>query len=87
MTDRTPQFNPHATARLKHTKTCNGCKAFYQSQWRYSCDLGYDLKTTKIGRSLNMDLLQHAPSCGLCPKPMTYKDLFRSKHVYSGGAR
>lgn len=70
--------NSKELTRLKRPRSCNGCKAYYQSQWRFACELGYALTTTKIGRALNQDLLRHAPASGICPKPMTYLELFRA---------
>ena len=60
---------------MKKPKSCNGCKAYYQSQWRFSCDLGYELKSIKIGSMRGMDILRHRPANGRCPKPMTLKEL------------
>lgn len=70
---------------MKRPKNCNGCKAFYQSQWRYSCDLGYELKSIKIGSIKGVDILRHAPAIGHCPKPRTYKELFNA--TKGGGAK
>lgn len=60
---------------MKRPKNCNGCKAFYQSQWLYSCELGYELKSQKIGSMQGVDILTHSPACGQCSKPRTYKEL------------
>lgn len=70
---------------MKRPKNCNGCKAFYQSQWRFSCDLGYELKHIKIGSIKGVDILRHAPAGGYCPKPRTYEELFNARK--EGGAK
>lgn len=60
---------------MKHPKTCNGCKAFYQSQYHYSCDLGYNLKVERIVSCKGLEILRHSPAGGQCPKPITYHEL------------
>ena len=75
---------------MRKPKNCNGCKAFYQSQWRYNCDLGYELKSERIGSMKGVDILRHSPACGQCPKPRTYKELFnapRADAAREGGTK
>lgn len=64
---------------MKRPKNCNGCKAFYQSQWRYSCELGHELKLTKTGSIQGEDIITPSPAGGQCPKPRTYKELFAAQ--------
>lgn len=60
---------------MRHPKNCNGCRAFWQSQWRYYCDLGYKLKITKEREYKGMDVVSVRPESGECPKPLTNKEL------------
>ena len=60
---------------MKRPKNCNGCKAYYQNMWRFSCDLGYELKSKKVGSVHGVDILTHSPLGGQCPKPRTLREL------------
>ena len=64
--------------KMKHPKTCNGCKALYQSQVRFTCELGYELKITKNGAFKGMDIVDISPKNGECPKPLTIKELLNA---------
>lgn len=64
---------------MRHPKNCNGCKAFYQSQWNYTCNLGYKIKLTKVGSYKGTDIIRPSPECGECPKPLTHKEFFDAK--------
>lgn len=66
---------------MKHPKTCNGCKAFWQSQWKYHCDLGYEQKSEKKGHFKGMDLNNISPKSGTCPKPRTLNELIDAPHA------
>lgn len=63
---------------MRHPKNCNGCKAFWQSQWKYNCELGYKIRLTKTGSVKSTDIFRPSPECGECPKPLTYKELIDS---------
>lgn len=64
---------------MKHPKTCNGCKAFWQSTCHYHCSLGYEIKAIKTGSIRGTDLYCPRPADGECLKPMTYRELFDAK--------
>jgi hypothetical protein len=64
---------------MKKPKSCYGCKAFYQSQWQYTCELGYQIKRTKVGSYKGADIIRPSPECGECPKPLTLKEFFDAK--------
>jgi hypothetical protein len=64
--------------KMKHPKTCDGCKAFWQSQVQYNCSLGYELKVSTIGKVDGTDIHRISPKCGACPKPRTIKELLES---------
>lgn len=73
-------------------KSCNGCKAFYQSQWRYECELGYKIGSTKIGSLQGVDILKFYPMEGQCPKPKTLAEFLTSPKAWQmpcgeGGAK
>ena len=65
---------------MKHPKTCNGCRALYQSQVNFTCELGYELKITKRWSIKGMDLVDISPKNGECPKPLTIKELLNAPH-------
>ena len=66
---------------FKHPKTCNRCKALYQSQYSFECLLGYDLTQECIGTIQGTRILRISPADGLCPKPMTHTDYLRAPHA------
>lgn len=68
--------------KMKHPKTCNGCRALYQSQYSFYCDLGYELKITKSGVFKGMDIVDVSPESGECPKPLTNKELIDAPKAY-----
>lgn len=68
--------------KMKHPKTCDGCKAFWQSQHQYNCDLGYELKVSVIGKVRGTEIHRISPECGTCPKPRTIKELLDSPRAY-----
>lgn len=70
--------------KMKHPKSCDGCRAFWQSQWRYHCSLGYELKTTKKGEYKGLDIVCITPKCGECPKPLTNKELINAPRARWG---
>lgn len=67
---------------MKHPKTCDGCAAFWQSQWRFHCELGYEIATRKAGtitdKTGTADIIRAFPKCGACPKPRTIRELFNA---------
>ena len=67
---------------MKHPKDCNGCRAFWQSQCRYYCDLGYELKFTRERAYKGMDVIKVKPKNGECPKPLTLGQLVNAKIVH-----
>lgn len=67
---------------MKHPKDCNNCRAFWQSQCRYYCDLGYKLKITKERRYKGIDFVRVKPENGKCPKPLTLKELIDAQKAY-----
>ena len=69
---------------MKHPKTCYGCKAFWQSQWKYNCDLGFELNIEKKGQFKGMDITHISPKSGTCPKPLTLKELMAAPHAQRG---
>lgn len=73
--------------KMKHPKTCDGCKAFWQSQVHYNCDLGYELKISVIGKVDGTNIHRISPMCGACPKPRTIKELMDSPRAYKGECR
>lgn len=60
---------------MKHPKTCNGCRAFWQSLCHYYCALGYKQKVSTVGRFRGAEIHHVAPLGGECPKPLTYNAL------------
>ena len=64
---------------MKHPKTCNGCKAFWQSTYQYNCSLGYKIEAIKAGSIKGADIRCPHPADGECPKPMTYRELCDAK--------
>lgn len=65
---------------MKHPKTCNGCKALYQSQYSFLCDLGYKLKIVRRRSVKGTDIMNVSPEKGTCPKPLTNKELLDAPH-------
>lgn len=72
---------------MKHPKSCNGCRAFWQSTCHYYCDLGYKIKRTKIGSVKGADIFRLSPECGECPKPLTYKEFIKAPKAYTREVR
>ena len=63
---------------MRHPKNCNGCKALYQSQYSFTCELGYDLDV-KVVKSINgADIKYVSPKFVACPKPKTNDELVKS---------
>lgn len=69
---------------MKHPRTCNGCKAFWQSQSQYHCSLGYALNVTTVRKLLGVDIHRISPKCGTCPKPLTLNELITAPHAQRG---
>ena len=67
---------------MRRPKSCNGCKAFYQSQWRHKCELGYEMGQKKIGSFQGADILIFYPVKGQCPKPKTLAELMTSPKAW-----
>ena len=67
---------------MRRPKSCNGCKAHYQSQWRHECKLGYEIGYTKIGSFQGVDILRFYPAKGQCPKPKTLAELITSPKAW-----
>ena len=67
---------------MKRPKNCNNCRAFWQSQWRYNCSLGYKLNITKIGEYKGLDIVNVKPEKGECPKPLSNKELINVPKAY-----
>ena len=67
---------------MKHPKSCNGCRAFYQSQYIYDCDLGYKLTITRKRKYKGRDIVSIKPRYGECPKPLTIDELINAKKAY-----
>lgn len=67
---------------MKHPKKCDGCKAFWQSQVTFHCELGYEIATRKIGKFTDKggsaDILIPYPKDGTCPKPRTIGELLNA---------
>ena len=68
---------------MKHPRNCNGCRAFWQSQMTFYCELGYEIATRKIGKIVNnggsADIVTAFPKAGACPKPRTNIELFNAQ--------
>lgn len=58
-------------------KICYGCKAFFQSGIKVSCDLGYDIEFDDP-----TDLLSGYVNRQSCPKPRTIKELYKIKSYH-----
>ena len=65
---------------MKKVRNCNGCKAYWQSQWRHNCDLGYSQVIVKQTKVLGVDVPTYGPKGGECPKPKTLKDYWHCNH-------
>lgn len=63
---------------MKHPKKCDGCKAFWQSTWKFNCDLGYELETIIVSKYMGEDIKSVRPKCGECPKPLTNEQLIEA---------
>lgn len=68
---------------MKHPRDCNGCRAFWQSQMTFHCELGYEIETRKIGKIVNnsgsADIVTAFPKDGDCQKPRTIRELFNAQ--------
>ncbi len=67
---------------MRRPKSCNGCKAHYQSLWNHKCELGYEIGNTKIGSFHGVDILRYYPLKGQCPKPKTMAELINSPKAW-----
>lgn len=67
---------------MKHPKSCSGCRALWQAQHRYYCDLGYKLETFKERRGKRLEITIAKPENGKCPKPLTMAELINAKKEY-----
>ena len=63
---------------MRSPKSCNGCRAHYQNLWRHECELGYEMKSKKIGSFQGVDILRFYPATGKCPKPRTMEELINA---------
>lgn len=64
--------------KMKKVRKCNGCKAYYQSHWRFECELGYTLTTVDKTNFMGVVVPTHRPEGGVCPKPKTLDELFKA---------
>jgi hypothetical protein len=71
---------------MKKPKSCNGCRAHYQSQWKHECELGYEMGSKKIGSVQGAEIRRYFPAGGTCPKPTTLKELIEAPKAWEGGA-
>lgn len=67
---------------MRRPKSCDGCKAHYQSQWRHECELGYEMGRRKIGSLQGVEILQFYPAGGRCPKPKTLDELMTAPKAW-----
>lgn len=67
---------------MRKPKSCNGCKAHYQSQWKHECELGYEMTSKKIGSFQGLDILRFCPANGQCPKPKTITELINAPKAW-----
>lgn len=71
---------------MKHPKKCDGCKAFWQSQVTFHCELGYEIGTRRVGRITDnggsSDIVTVFPKCGACPKPRTISELLNAQKAW-----
>lgn len=62
---------------MKRVKDCNGCKALYQSQYSFTCGLGFELSIVSGKKFIGVDIKKVSPKYGKCPKPTTYNKMFK----------
>lgn len=55
--------------KLSQKKTCENCKAIYQSQYVDRCELGYSFD-------------KHFKPTEPCPKPKTFMELIECRELY-----
>ena len=71
---------------MKHPKKCDGCKAFWQSQVTFHCELGYEIGTRRVGKVVfkggSDDIVTPYPKCGACPKPRTISELLNAQKAW-----
>ena len=67
---------------MRKPKSCNACKAHFQSQWRHECELGYDMDSVKIGSFQGVEIRRFFPKYGQCPKPLTLKEFFNAPKAW-----
>lgn len=71
---------------MKHPKKCDGCKAFWQSQVTFHCELGYEIGTRRVGKVVlnggSDDIVTVFPKSGACPKPRTIGELFNAPKAW-----
>ena len=68
---------------MRKPKSCNNCKAHYQSLWLHTCDLGYDLDSVIIGSVQGVLIRRYFPKNGQCPKPLTLNELIDAPTAWS----
>lgn len=66
---------------MKHPRTCGGCRALFQSQCSFRCDLGYDVEVRHLRKGKGIEILLPRPKNGKCPKPLTYDQLCEAPHA------
>ena len=67
---------------MKHPKSCRGCRALWQAQHRYYCDLGYKLETFIECRGKGLEITIAKPKNGKRPKPLTIVELINANKAY-----
>ena len=55
--------------KLSQKRTCESCKAMYQSQYIDRCELGYQFD-------------KHFKPLEICPKPKTYSEYYECRQWY-----
>ena len=72
---------------MRHPRSCDGCRAHYQSLWKHECELGYEMNSKKIGSVQGVEINRYYPANGCCPKPRTLTELINAPKAYEVGSK
>ena len=72
---------------MRHPRSCDGCRAHYQSLWKHECELGYEMNSKKIGSVKGVEINSYYPATGCCPKPRTLTELINAPKAWEVGSK
>ena len=73
--------------KIKKIKNCNGCRGFFVSNGHVECTCGVDIRTVGRRDTTFGELVNYAPTDGVCYKPRTCKEYCEACRLGKGGEK